>query len=190
MPQIFSSQVAMAVSKAYLSHAVAVVACRRLQLARQVFPPRDIAFLSRTPEITPRLFKTSNRLPSAIFAASDRGLSESSSLNLAALVSMDDCIAFAEDNPGIYAIYSTTEELQYIGMTKNIRTALERHRDKIPGQCVSVKALELPPDVSKAQLQQSWKVRNRISRLVHPSQLAYITLAWFSRKKLLACPHL
>ena len=108
-----------------------------------------------------------------MFAASDSGLSAMSSLNVAALLSMDDCIAGAEDNPGIYAIFSSSEELQYIGMTKNIRTALERHREKLPGQCVSAKALGLPPDVSKAQLQQSWKVPSRILRLVHPSHLAY-----------------
>ena len=91
-------------------------------------------------------------------AMASSGLSIASLAN-AEVLSLDACVAAAEGSPGVYAVMDSNDELQYIGMSKNIGASLERHRLSLPERCFGAKALALPQASSKAELQQSWKVR-------------------------------
>ena len=133
-------------------------AARHFHTARhQLCPPGSSTLTSHGRKTPSRVTICSGRSSRAAAVAASGKLSEAS-LNNSEAMPIEECLTAAEDSPGIYAILDSDETLQYIGMSKNIRSSLERHREKLPGQCASAKALALPSTASKAELQRSWKV--------------------------------
>ncbi|CAL5083468.1 unnamed protein product [Urochloa decumbens] len=61
--------------------------------------------------------------------------------------------------PGVYGVYDAAGELQFVGISRNVRASLEGHRRKVPADlCASVKvaiADEETPD--RAVLTNAWK---------------------------------
>ncbi|GJN21354.1 hypothetical protein PR202_gb08823 [Eleusine coracana subsp. coracana] len=61
--------------------------------------------------------------------------------------------------PGVYSVYDPSGELQFIGISRNVRASVEGHRRKVPAElCASVKvaiADEETPD--KTALTNAWK---------------------------------
>ncbi|RLM53055.1 hypothetical protein C2845_PMPSC006791 [Panicum miliaceum] len=61
--------------------------------------------------------------------------------------------------PGVYGVYDAAGDLQFVGISRNVRASLEGHRQKVPADlCASVKvavADEETPD--RAVLTNAWK---------------------------------
>ncbi|KAI3437590.1 hypothetical protein D9Q98_000043 [Chlorella vulgaris] len=58
---------------------------------------------------------------------------------------------------GVYAVYNSTGNLQYLGLSRKIAVSLSTHRESLPeGTVHSAKILELP-NAAKEQLQEAWK---------------------------------
>lgn len=58
--------------------------------------------------------------------------------------------------PGIYAVYDDSEELQYIGLSRKVAASIKLHVFELPQQCGFVRCIAVP-GAAKADLQLAWK---------------------------------
>ncbi|CAA7052164.1 unnamed protein product [Microthlaspi erraticum] len=68
-------------------------------------------------------------------------------------------IAEAESIPaasGVYAVYDKSEELQFVGISRNIAASVSAHLKSVPELCASVK-VGIVEEPEKAVLTQAWK---------------------------------
>ncbi|CAH2058838.1 unnamed protein product [Thlaspi arvense] len=57
---------------------------------------------------------------------------------------------------GVYAVYDKNEELQFVGISRNIAASVSAHVKSVPGLCGSVK-VGIVEEPDKAVLTQAWK---------------------------------
>ncbi|CAF2123149.1 hypothetical protein HID58_009959 [Brassica napus] len=69
-------------------------------------------------------------------------------------------IAEAESIPaesGVYAVYDKSDELQFVGISRNIGASVSTHVKSVPELCGSVKVVGIVEEPDKAVLTQAWK---------------------------------
>ncbi|GAB2209406.1 hypothetical protein Droror1_Dr00026620 [Drosera rotundifolia] len=57
---------------------------------------------------------------------------------------------------GVYAVYDGKDELQFIGISRNVKASVEFHRRAVPDLCVSVK-VGVVDDPNREALTEAWK---------------------------------
>jgi hypothetical protein len=60
------------------------------------------------------------------------------------------------EHPGIYAVYNTTMEIQYIGISRKISSSVKLHKYEMPRYCGFLRFAAIPR-ATKADLQLLWK---------------------------------
>ncbi|PSC76690.1 Monothiol glutaredoxin-chloroplastic [Micractinium conductrix] len=69
----------------------------------------------------------------------------------------DGQLAPMPGTPGVYAVYDSTGDLQYVGISRKVAVSMATHAEALPEQLVfAAKVLELP-DAGKDELQAAWK---------------------------------
>lgn len=78
-------------------------------------------------------------------------------------LSESDSVPFSPENDvsltsdsGVYAVYDSNGELQFIGLSKNVAASVDTHRKKVPELCSSIK-VGIVDDPSRESLTQAWK---------------------------------
>uniref|UniRef100_A0A7N0ZV21 Glutaredoxin domain-containing protein n=1 Tax=Kalanchoe fedtschenkoi TaxID=63787 RepID=A0A7N0ZV21_KALFE len=67
-----------------------------------------------------------------------------------------DVIGKFPQEAGVYAVYDKHDELQFIGITRNIAASVVAHHNSLPGLCSSVKASTVE-EADRTSLTQAWK---------------------------------
>jgi Grx4 family monothiol glutaredoxin len=58
--------------------------------------------------------------------------------------------------PGVYAVFDSTNELQYIGLSRKVSTSIEAHTEDLP-ELISTVKVAVVQSVDRAALQAAWK---------------------------------
>ncbi|ESQ52480.1 hypothetical protein EUTSA_v10017037mg [Eutrema salsugineum] len=114
-----------------------------------------------TPGLT--LFSPSFSFPSLSFTLRDTARSRRPFLIASAVKTLGEAeqlpIAEAEsipDDSGVYAVYDKSDELQFVGISRNIAASVSAHLKSVPELCGSVK-VGIVEEPDKAVLTQAWK---------------------------------
>ncbi|KAJ0262269.1 Bifunctional monothiol glutaredoxin-S16 [Hirschfeldia incana] len=109
----------------------------------------SFSFPSLSSSTTLRVDTPRSRRPFLLIASAVKSLGETDQLPIAEIESIP-----AES--GVYAVYDKSDELQFVGISRNIGASVSTHVKSVPELCGSVK-VGIVEEPDKAVLTQAWK---------------------------------
>ncbi|KAL8152600.1 hypothetical protein V2J09_010360 [Rumex salicifolius] len=114
--------------------------------ARVLLPPTSLRSLCRE----------SRRRRLLPLVAAFKKLSETASVSVGSDSSPDDLAGILPSGTGVYAVYDQANELQFVGLSRNVAASILAHRKSVPELCAAVKVGVLDePD--RNALTEAWK---------------------------------
>ncbi|XP_059305353.1 bifunctional monothiol glutaredoxin-S16, chloroplastic [Lycium ferocissimum] len=108
-----------------------------------LFPPSIIT-------LRPKTRTTNTRHVSTVIAAAFKKLSETDPL------ATDEISGRFPKESGVYAVYDSNGDLQFIGISRNIAASVVSHKNSVPQLCSSVK-VGVVDEPDRTALTESWK---------------------------------